>query len=127
MATDSFVKGVDFVYAHTQDIKESERFYSETLGLPVSARYGKLPGVEFETGTVTIAVIEAEAFGLEFLPNKQGIALRVDDVGETRKLLEGAGVNFIADTIDSGVCHMAFFTDPDGNHLLLHHRYAPRA
>jgi hypothetical protein len=35
-------------------------------------------------------------------------------------------VEFIADTIDSGVCHMAFFKDPDGNELLLHHRYAPR-
>ena len=30
-----------------------------------------------------------------------------------------------ADTIDSGVCHMAPFADPDGNALMFHHRYAP--
>jgi len=28
-------------------------------------------------------------------------------------------------THDSGVCHMAFFNDPDGNALILHRRYAP--
>ena len=35
-------------------------------------------------------------------------------------------MSFAADTLDSGVCHMAFFKDPDGNALMLHHRYAPR-
>jgi hypothetical protein len=28
--------------------------------------------------------------------------------------------------MDSGVCHMAHFRDPDGNALMLHHRYAPK-
>ena len=40
--------------------------------------------------------------------------------------LEAAGVEFVMDTIDSGVCHQAIFRDPAGNLLDLHHRYAPR-
>jgi hypothetical protein len=30
-----------------------------------------------------------------------------------------------SDVYDSGVCHMAFIKDPNGNSLMLHHRYAP--
>ena len=43
---------------------------------------------------------------------------------ELRKELEAKGVQFNGDTFDTGVCHMALFTDPDGNDLMLHHRYA---
>jgi predicted enzyme related to lactoylglutathione lyase len=71
-------------------------------------------------------VLETEAVGLEFTPNKNPIALHVDDVEATRADLESRGVEFRGDTIDSGVCHMAIFEDPDGNGLMLHHRYAPR-
>ena len=49
----------------------------------------------------------------------------VDDVAAARAELEAAGVGFPAETMDSGVCHMAHFSDPDGNVLMLHHRYAP--
>jgi predicted enzyme related to lactoylglutathione lyase len=62
---------------------------------------------------------------MEFNPNHNGIALQVEDVEAARALLESRGVEFVADTMDSGVCHMAFFKDPDGNTLLLHKRYAP--
>jgi predicted enzyme related to lactoylglutathione lyase len=85
-----------------------------------------MPGAEFETGTLTLAVIESEAFGVAFAPNANAIALRVEDVAAARVELESRGVSFTADTLDSGVCHMAFFEDPDGNALMLHHRYAPR-
>jgi len=54
------------------------------------------------------------------------VALQVRDVADARATLEERGVTFMGDVFDSGVCHMAFFTDPDGNALLLHHRYAPR-
>jgi len=120
------VTGVDFAYIPTTDIDRAVDFYGNVLGLEESARYGQMPGVEFETGSLTLAVIQSEAFGQKFERNANGIALRVDDVPEARKELESKGVEFIADTIDSGVCHMAFFKDPDGNELLLHHRYAPR-
>jgi predicted enzyme related to lactoylglutathione lyase len=124
--TDQLISGVDFVYVATQDFDRAVEFYGTVLGLPQSARYGRMPGAEFETGTLTLAVIESEAFGLEFGPNPNAIALHVDDVEAARSELESRGVQFAADTIDSGVCHMAFFSDPDGNGLLLHHRYAPR-
>ena len=78
---------------------------------------------------VTIALISPEAMGPGFLddfqPNKMPIALRVADVEEARKVLEAAGVQFRGETIDSGVCHIAGFADPDGNALMLHRRYAP--
>ena len=39
--------------------------------------------------------------------------------------LQIAQGEFFGEIIDTGVCHMALFTDPDGNDLMLHHRYAP--
>ncbi len=83
-----------------------------------------MPAQEFETGNLTIAIMQPDAFGQTFSPNTFPIALQVDDVAEARTELEAQGVEFSADTIDSGVCHMAFFGDPDGNGLMLHHHYA---
>jgi catechol 2,3-dioxygenase-like lactoylglutathione lyase family enzyme len=120
------ITGVDFAYDPTTDIDRAVDFYGNVRGLEESARYGQMPGVEFDTGSLTLAVIQSDAFGIEFARNPNGIALRVDDVPAARTELEAKGVVFTADTIDSGVCHMAFFEDPDGNSLLLHHRYAPR-
>lgn len=123
----SLVRGVDFVTVPTKNFDAAVEFYGTTLGLPCSARYGKMPGAEFETGSLTISVIESEAFGIEFQPHTHPIALHVDDVGAARTELESRGVTFAADTMDSGVCHMAHFRDPDGNGLMLHNRYAPRS
>ena len=120
------IRGVDFIYVPTQDFDAAVRFYGEVLGLPESARYGKSPGAEFETGNLTLAVIESDRFGLEFQANNHPIALHVDDVEASQAELESRGIEFGGDTLDSGVCHMAFFKDPDGNALMLHHRYAPR-
>lgn len=124
--SDTLITGTDFVYIHTRDIEKADAFYNGTLGIPELKRYGQRPGIEYETGNLTLAVIQSEAFGIPFEPSGQAIALQVDDVATAREQLEAKGVNFIADTIDSGVCHMAFFEDPDGNKLLLHHRYAPQ-
>jgi catechol 2,3-dioxygenase-like lactoylglutathione lyase family enzyme len=126
-AQHSVVTGVDFVSIPTRDFAAATEFYGTTLGLPCSSRYGRSPGAEFETGSLTLQVIESEAFGLEFRPINHPIALHVDDVEAARAELESRGVEFREDTLDSGVCHMAFFRDPDGNALMLHHRYAPRA
>ena len=123
---ESLISGVDFVHVGTQDFDRAVEFYGTVLGLPESARYGRMPGAEFETGTLTLAVIQSDAFGMEFRSNPNAIALRVDDVAAARAELEARGVTFKADTIDSGVCHQAIFEDPDGNTLDLHHRYAPR-
>ena len=63
---------------------------------------------------------------MPFAPQKNAhLALHVDDVAATRAELEAQGVEFTGDILDTGVCHMAFFADPDGNDLMLHHRYAP--
>ncbi len=120
------VTGTDFVTVFVRDYEAAKGFYGGVLGLESSAEYGKIPGGEFETGNLTLQVMDAEAIGREFEPSTHPIALHVEDVEASRAELEGRGVGFLAETIDSGVCHMAIFADPDGNVLMLHHRYAPR-
>jgi catechol 2,3-dioxygenase-like lactoylglutathione lyase family enzyme len=121
------VTGVDFITVPTRDYDKAAEFYGTVLGLPLSKRWGSMPAGEFETGTLTIAVMQSDAFGIEFQPHSHPIALHVDDVEAARAGLEAQGVTFAADTLDSGVCHMAYFKDPDGNALMFHHRYAPPA
>ena len=125
--TTSLVTGVDFICVPTRDFDAAAEFYGKVLGLEVSKRWGSMPAGEFETGSLTIALMQSDAFGIEFQPHTHPIALHVDDVEAARAELEARGVTFGADTMDSGVCHMAHFKDPDGNSLMLHHRYAPPA
>jgi predicted enzyme related to lactoylglutathione lyase len=120
------VRGVDFVGFPTRDLAAAVSFYEETLGLPRSVYIEERNYAEFETGNLTISVYNPEKMGLEHRVNPNPVALHVDDVASTRELLEQRGVSFQGDTFDTGVCHMAFFADPDGNALMLHHRYAPR-
>jgi predicted enzyme related to lactoylglutathione lyase len=84
-----------------------------------------MPAVEYETGNLTIAVMQSDAFGIEPHANTHAIEFRVDDFDAAKAELESRGITFMGDTIDSGVCHQAFFEDPDGNALAIHHRYAP--
>jgi catechol 2,3-dioxygenase-like lactoylglutathione lyase family enzyme len=121
----TLVTGTDFITVATQDFNAAVQFYGEVLGLPESKRWGQMPAAEFETGNLTIAVMQSDAFGLDFQANNHPIELRVDDVEAARTELESRGVAFEGETIDSGVCHQAFFEDPDGNALAIHHRYAP--
>ena len=123
-AATPLVTGTDFITVATKDLDTAVEFYGTVLGLPESKRWGDMPAVEFETGNLTIAVMQSDAFGLEFQANNHPIELRVDDVEAARGELESRGVKFEADTLDSGVCHQAFFADPDGNALAIHHRYA---
>ena len=126
MAEGTHVSGVDFATIPAKDIDAAMKFYGETLGLECSARYDRMPGGEFETGSLTLSVIDPTKVGMEYQPNKNPLALHVDDVEAARSELESRGVEFRGDTFDTGVCHMAFFDDPNGNALMLHSRYAPR-
>jgi predicted enzyme related to lactoylglutathione lyase len=121
------VERTDFAMVITQDKERALRFYGETLGLrrnPLA--HDDWP--EFETGNLTLAIVHYEQIGrTEFAPNTASIALRVPDVHEARRKLEDEGVEFVTETIDSEVCHIAVFVDPDGNRLMLHRRYAPYA
>jgi len=125
ISSQTLVKGVDFVCVPTADFDAAVAFYGDVLGLPCIDRYGQMPGAEFQAGNLTLAVMETKAFGQEFRPNAMPIALQVDDVAAARERLEAEGVEFAGDILDSGVCHQAFFRDPAGNQLNLHHRYAP--
>ena len=121
------VTGVDFAFVPVKDFEKAVEFYGTTLGLPLSVRYERAPGAEFETGNLTLLVMEAGAVGMQDVqPSRNAIALRVDDVAAARAELESRGVTFHGDIVDSGVCHQAYFSDPDGHSLILHHRYAPR-
>lgn len=127
MASPISVSGVDFLTVFVDDFAAALEFYGEVLGLEHSVDYERIPGGEFETGNVTLQVIESKAIGREFTPSGHPTALHVDDVGAARAALEERGVSFSGETIDSGVCHMAVFNDPAGNALMLHNRYAPKS
>lgn len=115
----------DFVSVPVRDLERAAEFYGETLGLPRSRGWSER-WREYELGNVSLALIPIEMLGREeHTPNTAPIAIRVPDVAEAREKLEAAGVEFPIDTIDSGVCHIAPFHDPDGNALQLHRRYAP--
>jgi catechol 2,3-dioxygenase-like lactoylglutathione lyase family enzyme len=118
------VERTDFVSVPVTDMARSVQFYGETLGLEQVGE-GGFP--EFQLGeNVSLYLIDPTNVGSEFsAPHSASIALRVPDVQATRSELETKGVAFSGDIHDSGVCHMAFFRDPDGNALMLHRRYAP--
>ncbi len=106
---------VDFVALPVSDLGRADAFYGETLGLWRNPHTSGEKWVEYETGNLTL--------GLSMYGGS--IAFGVDDVEARRAKLEEAGVEFPGESFDSGVCHGAGFTDPFGNPLQLHHRYAP--
>jgi predicted enzyme related to lactoylglutathione lyase len=127
MSTDQqLVGGVDFVPLSTHDVAAAAKFYGEVLGLRRSVYMPERNFAEFETGNLTLSVIDGERMGIGHHLSRNAVALHVEDVEQTRATLEDRGVAFTGETLDTGVCHMAFFADPDGNALMLHHRYAPR-
>jgi catechol 2,3-dioxygenase-like lactoylglutathione lyase family enzyme len=114
---------LDFVGIPSRDAERSRAFYVETLGLRPDGK----ARFEFWAGETCFGIWEPEKQGRGFSPQKNAHpALHVEDVAAARAELEAKGVEFAGETFDTGVCHMAFFTDPDGNDLMLHHRYAPR-
>jgi catechol 2,3-dioxygenase-like lactoylglutathione lyase family enzyme len=119
------VERTDFVSVPVTDMERARAFYAETLGLPFATDDSSFP--EFQLGeNVSMYLIRLENIGSEFsAPHSAHIAMRVPDVAAARTELESRGVAFDGDTLDTGVCHMAFFRDPDGNALMLHRRYAP--
>jgi catechol 2,3-dioxygenase-like lactoylglutathione lyase family enzyme len=117
------ISKLDFVAIPSQDAERSRSFYVDTLGL----RPDDQARFEMWAGGTCFGIWEPERLGMPFAPQKNAHpALHVDDVAAARAELEARSVVFAGETLDTGVCHMAFFTDPDGNDLMLHHRYAPR-
>ncbi|MGI8729493.1 MAG: VOC family protein [Solirubrobacteraceae bacterium] len=117
------ISSLDFVAVPSQDSDRARSFYVDTLGL----RPDDHGQYEFWVGDTCCGIWEPEKLGMPFAPSKNAqLALHVEDVAVARAELEAKGVEFVMDTMDTGVCHMALFTDPDGNDLMLHNRYAPR-
>ncbi len=113
---------LDFVAVPTEDAERSRAFYVDTLGLRPDD-HGRF---EFWAGETCCAIYEPTQVGMEFAPQTTAhLALHVADVHAARAELESRGVEFMGDVLDTGVCHMAVFADPDGNALMLHSRYAP--
>jgi catechol 2,3-dioxygenase-like lactoylglutathione lyase family enzyme len=115
------VEQVDYVTVPTRDTARAVAFYRDVLGLPES-EYSE---AEVETPNVTLGFWKPEDDGETFAPNENGIALRVADVHEAVAEIEAVGVDVLG-IEDTGVCHMGFVKDPDGNVLILHRRYAPK-
>ena len=115
------VEQVDFVSVPTRDIERAVAWYRDALGLPVS---DVTPG-EVEAPNLTLSFWNPEQDGEPFQANTAGVALRVADVAAAVEEARAAGAEVIG-IEDTGVCHMGFVKDPDGNVLILHRRYAPR-
>jgi predicted enzyme related to lactoylglutathione lyase len=120
------ITGVDFVSMPTRDLATAVEFYGTTLGLRRVVHMPERNFAEFQVGNLTLNVMNATGMGFEHHASVNPFALHVDDVAAARAALAERGVAFMGDVVDTGVCHMAFFSDPDGNALMLHHRYAPR-
>ncbi len=121
------VERVDYIRVPVRDIDQAKHFYGEVLGLVQNPNSPSGDWIEYETGNVTLAVMTPHTHDYEFAPLPPGtVALRVADVAAAKAKLEAAGVQ-VNEMWDSGVCHGAGFSDPDGNRILLHHRYAPYA
>jgi catechol 2,3-dioxygenase-like lactoylglutathione lyase family enzyme len=117
------ITSLDFVAVPSQDAERSRSFYVDTLGLRPDDR----ARFEVWAGETCLGIWEPEKLGRPFAPQKNAhVALHVDDIAAARAELEAKGVQFAGETLDTGVCHMALFSDPDGNDLMLHSRYAPR-
>ena len=121
------VERVDFISVPVTDMERAKRFYGETLGLP-EIEHPEQGFPEYQLGeNVSLYLLQMENIGQKFEgPHTASIALRVRDVEAAQKELEAKGVTFVMDSIDSGVCHMAYCVDPDGNQIILHNRYAPK-
>ncbi|HEV3479016.1 MAG TPA: VOC family protein [Gaiellaceae bacterium] len=115
------VEQVDFVAVPTRDSDRAVAWYRDVLGLPVS----EYNDFEVETPNVTLTFFNPEEQGEPFVPNEGGIALRVADVEVAVEEARGKGAEVMG-IQDSGACLMGFVTDPDGNVVILHRRYAPR-
>jgi catechol 2,3-dioxygenase-like lactoylglutathione lyase family enzyme len=115
------VEHVDFVSFLTQDLARAKRFYTEVLGLEIETEGES--DMELRAGQVTLDIFDPSSIGQPFAPSPAGLALRVDDVDAARAELEGKGVVFDGETIETGVCKQAWFKDPDGNALMLHRRF----
>ncbi|MDQ3572560.1 MAG: VOC family protein [Actinomycetota bacterium] len=126
MTDTPLINGTDFITVGTKDYEAAAEFYGNVLGLEFSKRWGNMPAGEFETGNLTIGIMQTDAFGIEFKPNSLPIEFHVDDFDAAKAELESRGVSFKGDVLDSGVCYQGFFEDPDGNALAIHHRYAPK-
>jgi catechol 2,3-dioxygenase-like lactoylglutathione lyase family enzyme len=119
------IQRVDYVRVPVTDIEEARRFYGEVLGLAESPNSPGDDWIEYEAGNVTLAVMTPHTHDYEFteLPPAT-LAMRVADVAEARAKLEGAGLA-VGEMWDSGRCQGVGVSDPAGNRILLHHRYAP--
>lgn len=131
MTTTIETRGVDFILVSVQDLARARAFYTDVLGMTPSSVWGgeqrPVIGAEFENGTVTLALFDVAQTGREHTTGSGALAIHVDDVEASRAKLEAAGIEFVMDTIDSGVCLQAIFHDSEGNTLILHNRYAPKA
>jgi catechol 2,3-dioxygenase-like lactoylglutathione lyase family enzyme len=115
------VERMDFVSIPTQDVARAVAWYRDVLGLAEST----YTEGEVETPNVTLSFWRPEDDSLPFTPNESGIALRVEDVPAAVEEVRAAGADVMG-VEDTGVCHMGFVKDPDGNVVILHRRYAPR-
>jgi hypothetical protein len=111
---------LDFVAIHSPDSERSRRFYADTLGL----RADEHAQFELWAGDTCLGIWKPARLAWSSRPRRTRVSPSTLMTWRTRAPSRAKGVTFVGETLDTGVCHTAFFTDPDGNDLLPHHRYA---
>jgi predicted enzyme related to lactoylglutathione lyase len=114
------IKEVAFVAIAVSDMERARKFYQETLELKPSSTGMEGAWVEYDLGTATIGVGCHPAWQ----PSRDGttVAFEVDDIDATIAKLKERGVTFDMEKLETPVCWMAQFRDPDGNKLVVHKR-----
>ena len=107
------------------DIAMARAFYEGLLGLKTSTSFehGGKHWIEYDLGDSTLAITNMSE---QWKPSSDGpaIALEVADFDAAVSELRGAGVKFVIEPMDSGVCRLAVVLDPAGNSLAFHQRKA---
>lgn len=110
------ITGIDATYYLVEDLGRASAFYKEKLGLTATMEYP-----DFVT---EFTFNENQTFGLykseKFTPSG-GVMFAVPDVKAAMAEAKARGVKFDDDEItDTPACMMAFASDSEGNHFILH-------
>ena len=115
-------KEIGFVAYPVTDIPRARKFYEGTLGLKPNAplKSETQQWIEYDIGPNTLGIGCSD----QWKPSKDGpsVALEVEDFGAAVEALKKHHIEFIIGPMETPVCHMATFRDPDGNKLTIHRR-----
>jgi len=114
------IRGVDFVMQEVSELARAAAFYRDTLGVPQELYSEEWQWAEFNCGNLTLALHGGHP--PTAAPAGGRLALAVDDIDAAYAELKQKGARVLHAPVDHQVCRHLDVFDPDGNHIILHHR-----